>query len=89
MECYSSKIVLLYQVFDLIAVLQYQDVVDVSDGCGAKFDCIIVSPVFEGKAPLERHRMVNAALEEEMKSIHAFTMRTLTPAQWEKQQQPK
>ncbi len=30
-------------------------------------------------------RMVNAVLEEEMKDIHAFSQKTLTPEQWEKQ----
>lgn len=57
-----------------------------SDGCGAKFECVIVSPLFDGKAILERHRMVNDILSEEMKSIHAFSMRTLTPDQWSKLQ---
>ena len=57
---------------------------DVSDGCGAKFECIIVSALFDGKSMLERHRLVNQSLSEEMKSIHAFSMRTLTPNQWEK-----
>jgi len=32
-------------------------------------------------------RMVNSALEEEMKSIHALTQKTLTPEQWKQQQQ--
>jgi len=31
-------------------------------------------------------RMVNSALEEEMKSIHALTQKTLTPEQWQQQQ---
>ena len=60
--------------------------VDVSDGCGAKFDCIIVSPEFDGKPLIERHRMVNSVLAEELKAIHAFTMKTLTPDQWLKLQ---
>ncbi len=30
-------------------------------------------------------RLVNSVIEEEMKSIHAFTQKTLTPEQWEKQ----
>jgi len=30
--------------------------------------------------------MVNSALEEEMKSIHALTQKTLTPEQWQQQQ---
>ncbi|XP_045174006.1 bolA-like protein 2 [Mercenaria mercenaria] len=61
------------------------DIEDTSDGCGAKFQAVIVSPQFEGKPLLQRHRLVNAALEAEMKEIHAFQMKTLTPEQWEKQ----
>jgi len=62
-------------------------VVDLSDGCGAKFDCLVVSEKFEGVGLLQRHRMVNGALAEELKSIHALTLKTLTPEQWEKQRQ--
>ena len=32
-------------------------------------------------------RMVNSILENELKEIHAFSQKTLTPEQWEKQQQ--
>ena len=35
-----------------------------------------------GKGLLARHRLVNAALEEELKAIHAFSQKTLTPEQW-------
>ncbi|XP_041348858.1 protein BOLA2-like [Gigantopelta aegis] len=62
------------------------EVVDASDGCGAKFQVLVVSPQFEGKPLLQRHRLVNSTLEEEMKSIHAFQMKTLTPQQWQQQQ---
>ena len=31
--------------------------------------------------------MVNTVLAEPLKSIHAFSMKTLTPEQWAKQQQ--
>lgn len=42
----------------------------------------IVSAAFEGKTPIERHRLVFDALAEEMKGpIHALTLKTLTPAQ--------
>lgn len=58
---------------------------DMSDGCGAKFKCLIVSKKFEGKGLLDRHRMVNSVLAEELKDIHAFTQKTLTPEQWEKE----
>lgn len=32
------------------------------------------------------HRMVNACLAEELKEIHAFEQKTITPEQHEKQQ---
>lgn len=56
--------------------------------CGASFVVEIVSDEFEGKRLLERHRMVNAALEEEMKEIHALSIKkAVTPEQWKQQQQ--
>lgn len=52
-------------------------------GDGQHFEATIVSPVFEGKTTLARHRMVYAVLGERMRAeIHALSMRTLTPAQW-------
>ncbi|KAH3882862.1 bolA-like protein 2 [Dreissena polymorpha] len=61
-------------------------IVDTSDGCGSKFQAVIVSPQFEGKPLLQRHRLVNTVLEAELKEIHAFSMKTLTPEQWQKEQ---
>ena len=65
------------------------EVVDESDGCGAKFAVpLVVSAQFEGKAPLARHRLVHAALAEEIKAIHAFSIgKAMTPAQWQKAQE--
>lgn len=59
------------------------EVLDESDGCGGKFSCVIVSPQFEGKSLIQRHRLVNSALAEELKTIHAFSQKTFTPQQWE------
>lgn len=64
-----------------------QQVVDESDGCGGKFSVIIVSPEFEGKSILQRHRLVNSTLAEELKTIHAFSQKTFTPEQWAKEQE--
>ncbi|XP_066537668.1 bolA-like protein 2 isoform X2 [Hoplias malabaricus] len=55
--------------------------------CAASFKVLVVSPQFEGKALLQRHRMVNNCLANELKEIHAFEQKTLTPEQWEKQKQ--
>lgn len=63
-----------------------QEVVDESDGCGGKFNAVIVSEQFAGKSLLQRHRLVNTALQEELKTIHAFSQKTFTPEQWETHQ---
>ncbi|XP_033507904.1 bolA-like protein 2 [Epinephelus lanceolatus] len=62
------------------------DVEDTSSNrCAASFKVLVVSSQFEGKPLLQRHRMVNTCLAEELKDIHAFEQKTLTPEQWEKQ----
>ncbi|KAG9444325.1 hypothetical protein H6P81_015665 [Aristolochia fimbriata] len=62
------------------------EVIDTSGGCGASFAIEIVSEQFEGKRLLERHRLVNAALAEQMKEIHALSIKkALTPVQWQQQ----
>ncbi|KAI8354818.1 bola protein [Mortierella sp. GBAus27b] len=58
------------------------EVVDVSGGCGQSFEVKIVSPVFEGVSMLQRHRMVNSALKDEISCLHAFSQKTYTPSQW-------
>jgi len=67
----------------------YCEVTDLSDGCGGKFNAVIVSKMFDGKALLARHRMVNDVLKEELNVIHAFTQKTLTPEQWASKQSQK
>lgn len=53
-------------------------------GDGAHFEAVIVSPLFEGKRTLARHQVVYQALGERMREeIHALSMRTLTPAEFE------
>lgn len=66
-----------------LAPLQHIACEDVSGGCGAKFELVVVSGTFEGKPLLARHREVQTILSEEMKSIHALTIKALTPAQYE------
>jgi stress-induced morphogen len=56
-------------------------------GCGQAFSAIIVSPQFEKKTTLARHRLVNTALKTEVAAIHAWTPKCYTPEQWEKQRQ--
>ena len=53
-------------------------------GDGQHFEALIVSRAFEGKSRVVRHQLVYAALGERMKSeIHALSMRTLTPAEFD------
>ena len=53
-------------------------------GDGSHFEAIIVSDAFEGKQRIARHQIVYAALGERMKAeIHALSMRTLTPAEFQ------
>ncbi len=49
---------------------------------GVHFEATVVSPDFEGKLPLARHRLVYATLGERMGGeIHALALRTITPAE--------
>ena len=49
-------------------------------GTADHWEAVVVSAAFAGKSPIERHRMVFAALSEEMKGpIHALTLKTRTP----------
>jgi acid stress-induced BolA-like protein IbaG/YrbA len=54
------------------------------EGDGHHFEALIVSSAFEGKTPVQRHQLVYAALGDRMREeIHALSMRTLTPEQWQ------
>jgi len=53
-------------------------------GDGQHFQAVIVSDAFTGKSRVQRHQLVYAALGERMREeIHALSMRTLTPAEWD------
>uniref|UniRef100_A0A6B2F2D6 BolA family member 2 n=2 Tax=Bothriechis TaxID=44726 RepID=A0A6B2F2D6_BOTNI len=69
---------------------EHVEVEDTTPGrCATSFKVLVVSPRFRGKALLRRHRLVNELLSEELKLIHAFEQRTLTPEQWAKEQEAK
>ncbi|KAK5995697.1 putative bolA-like protein C8C9.11 [Cladobotryum mycophilum] len=59
-------------------------VTDMSGGCGQAFTTLIVSSKFQGLSSLKRHRLVNAALKEEIAAIHAWTAKCQTPAEFER-----
>ena len=47
---------------------------------GGHVQLIIVSPLFEGKSPQARHRMIHAALGDMLqREIHALAIKAYTP----------
>jgi BolA family transcriptional regulator, general stress-responsive regulator len=52
---------------------------------GAHLSIVIVSPRFEGLGVLDRHRLIQSTLSQEMASnlIHAMELKTLTPDAWQ------
>lgn len=53
-------------------------------GDGQHFQAIVVSAQFAGKSRVQRHQLVYGALGERMREeIHALSMRTLTPQEWQ------
>lgn len=65
-----------------VSLIETQDLT----GGGDHWQVIIVSAAFEGKGLIEQHRMVNDALKAPMgdQRIHALSLKTYSPAQWEK-----
>ncbi|WP_218081462.1 BolA family protein [Anthocerotibacter panamensis] len=54
-------------------------------GGGDHFQALVITPEFEGKTLIEQHKMIYAALGDLMREhIHALTLQTYTPVQWEK-----
>ena len=54
------------------------------EGDGQHFRALIVSPTFEGLSKVKQHQLVYATLGGRMREeIHALSMTTLTPAQWQ------
>uniref|UniRef100_A0A673VHN3 BolA family member 2 n=1 Tax=Suricata suricatta TaxID=37032 RepID=A0A673VHN3_SURSU len=50
--------------------------------CISSFQFVVVSAKFKGKLLLQRHRLVNMNLAEELLHIHAFEQKLWTPGQW-------
>lgn len=54
------------------------------EGDGRHFNAVIVTPAFAGRTMLQQHQMVYATLGDLMQgAIHALSMRTYTPEQWQ------
>jgi len=57
------------------------------EGDGAHFEAVIVSSAFRGKLRVQQHQLVYRALGDRMREeIHALSMRTLTPEEWQQAQ---
>lgn len=54
-----------------------------SPGTGnSHFRLLIVSPAFAGKSRIDRHRLVNTLLAEELSgTVHALAMKTFAPGE--------
>ena len=61
--------------------------VEITDttGGGDHFAATVVSATFAGKGPVDRHRMVYAALGDAMRGpIHALALQTETPEEYQR-----
>ena len=62
-------------------------------GGGDHFDATVVSAAFAGKGPVERHRLVYAALNDAILGasapIHALALTTATPDEYQRKLQVK
>jgi stress-induced morphogen len=62
-------------------------------GTGDHFDATVVSATFVGKGPVERHRLVYAALNDAILGpsapIHALALTTATPDEYQRKLQVK
>ena len=56
---------------------------NVAPGSESHFKVTVVSEEFEGKMLVNRHRMVNELLAQELKGpVHALALHTMTPGEW-------
>lgn len=55
------------------------------EGDGTHFTAIVISPLFEGKSRLVRQQLVNDTVKKELLdgSLHALSIKTFTPDEWE------
>ncbi len=59
-------------------------------GDGTYFKAVVVSDSFAGQGPVQQHRQVYATLGDKMRAeIHALSMQTLTPEEWEAAGRPE
>lgn len=75
---------------EIIRSLVTVDQIEVEDMTGTQdhWRVMIVSQDFENKTKIEQHKLIFDPLQNRIKSneIHALTLKTFTPAKWEKLQ---
>ncbi len=58
---------------------------NVPPGSESHFNIVVVAPDFTGKSLINRHRMINKLLAEELNNqIHALAIHTYTEEEWAK-----
>ena len=76
------------QLKNRIETLGPNTLVEVTDLTGTQdhWQVMVVSPVFEGKMSFEQQKMVMAIFKDEIASneVHALTMKTYSPTQYQK-----
>ena len=79
----SVKISKLWAPVQFLEIVNESYKHNVPKGSESHFKITVVSDVFDGKSPIQRHRLVNHALSEELKgSINALSISAKTTAQW-------
>ena len=75
----------LKQRLETLAPETRVEVVDMT-GTQDHYQTVVVSPSFAGKMMIEQHRMVMGLVQAEIDSgeVHALTMKTYTPEQFNK-----
>ncbi|MBY0575879.1 MAG: BolA family transcriptional regulator [Gallionellaceae bacterium] len=59
----------------------------ISGDDGTHFEAVVVSGAFAGKSRVQRHQMVYQTLGDRMRQeIHALSMKTYTPEEWQELQ---
>jgi acid stress-induced BolA-like protein IbaG/YrbA len=58
------------------------------EGDGTHFSAVVICEVFTGKPMLQQHRLVYQALGDKVGTdIHALSIKTYTPEQWQKEKE--
>ncbi|NUP12693.1 MAG: BolA family transcriptional regulator [Polyangiaceae bacterium] len=66
-----------------LEVLDESSMHSVPKGAESHFKLIVVSDAFGGKSRIDRHRVVNGLLKDEMsRGLHALTVTAFTPEEW-------